>query len=171
MVMEFHAMSVVLLTTPSTHADFISTFPSEHRANAPMKSCMPRMPNRSQNSSDTSSTLARPGSELKSAFTTTLSSGTRLMTRRGRRTRMVRRARTHPRFCPSSALPTIPMTTMKPSMQFQASRRYAESSPKYKPYATSFMAISSVKMMVNRMSTPPSAEANEASSGGKGTED
>ena len=86
---ESHATSSVAFTHPSTHSALVATLSSEHRENAPMNSCMPRIPKMSQNSSATS-TFPSPGSERSSASTTTRSSGTREMTRSGRSTRMVR---------------------------------------------------------------------------------
>ena len=124
-VTESQLASTVWFTHPSTHSAFSSTLSSEHRENAPMNSCMPRIPKMIQNRIDTISTFPSPGSELSSALTTTLSSGTREMTRSGRKTRIVRSARTHSMFAPDSALPTMPITTMNPSMQFHGSRRYA----------------------------------------------
>mmetsp|Transcript_11162 Transcript_11162/g.47627 ORF Transcript_11162/g.47627 Transcript_11162/m.47627 type:complete len:243 (-) Transcript_11162:623-1351(-) len=164
-VTESQLASTVWFTHPSTHSAFVSTLSSEHRENAPMNSCMPNIPKMSQNSSATNNTFPRPGSDLRSALTTTRSSGTREMTRRGRNTRIVRSARTHEMFVPLSAFPKMPTSTMEPSMTFHASRRYVpDGSSSHTPNAVSFMSISSVKSTVKHQSATSSAPANFSSS-------
>ena len=98
--------------------------------------------------------------ELSNALTTTTEApGHALMTRSGRSTLIVLSARTHPMFALDMILPKMAMTTMNPSMQFQASRRYESLSSKYSPNAVSFIPISAAKMSVKTMSTASNASA------------
>ena len=101
-------------------------------------------------------TLPMPGMDANRALTTTFSSGTRLMTRSGRSTLIVLSDRTQPRL-PEIILPTMPIMTMKPSMQFHGSLRYESLSSRYRPNAISFMTISSANTIVKKMSTPSRA--------------
>mmetsp|Transcript_5946 Transcript_5946/g.22698 ORF Transcript_5946/g.22698 Transcript_5946/m.22698 type:complete len:209 (+) Transcript_5946:2049-2675(+) len=169
-----HTMATsVSLTHPSTHSALASMSSSSHRANEPMKSCMPRMPKMSQKSSDTMKTLPIPGIDANKALTTTFSSGTLLITRSGLSTLIVRSALTHSRPPLERALEMIEMPTMKPSMQFHGSRMYAPSSQNHPflrksdptaPYAINFIVISIAKIIVKTQSMMSRVSAVELSS-------